>query len=191
LKKIIVFSLVSLLAFGSINAQDEVHHEEHEHNDGFHRLTMVVGYTFIDNSFTDQTDDILIVPAFGLNYDYFFKGVWGLGLHTDVLLQQFNVEEKNSNEVLIRENPIAVCGMLLYKTHHKWTLFSGYGIEFENHENIQLIRIGGEFGIELRADWELGFTLEFDIKPGAYNSLLFGVDFSKFFFKKKKNSHTE
>jgi hypothetical protein len=187
-KCIIVFFLLNGAAF-YINAQETEHHKDHEHIEGFHRLTMVAGYAFIDNSFTEESDDILIVPAFGMNYDYFFRAVWGFGLHTDILLQQFKVEEKKSSEVLIRENPIALVGMLSYKPHHKWTLFSGYGIEFEKHQNIQLIRLGAEFGIEIPSNWELGFTLEFDIKPGAYNSLLFGIDFSKIIYKKSKHSY--
>ncbi len=182
---IVIIISLGLVTF-TASAQEEAHSKKHKHNDGFHRMTMIAGYAFIDNSFTEESDDILIVPAFGLNYDYLFRGLWGFGLHTDILLQQFKVEEKKSSEVLIRENPIAVCGMFLYKPHHRWTFFSGYGIEFEKHENFQLVRIGAEYGIELPKNWELGFSLEFDYKPEAYNSLLIGIGFSKLFRKVSK-----
>lgn len=164
-----------------VNAQEMDHDEAHNHTYEYHKLTAMMGNAFIDNSFSSQTNDILIVPAFGLNYDYLLKCGWGLGIHSDILLQQFKAEVHENEEEVIRENPIAVLGSLLYKPHHRWTLSAGYGTEFEKNENLQLIRIGAEYGIELPKDWELGFALEFDYKPDAYNSLLFGIGFSKLF----------
>ena len=129
----------------------------------------------------------MIVPAFGLNYDYFFNARWGLGVHSDILMQQFKVEKHNNHEEVVRENPIALCGMLFLKLHHRWAIFAGYGVEMEKHENFQLVRIGAEYGIELPKKWELGFSLEFDYKLEAYNSLLFGIGFSKLFYQKTHN----
>ena len=146
-----------------------------------------MGNAFINNSFTTDTDNVLIVPAFGLNYDFFINAKWGLGVHSDILMQQFKIEKHNDHEEIVRENPIAICGILLFKPHHRWTLVAGYGVEVEKHENFQLIRIGAEYGIELPKNWELGFSLEFDFKPKAYNSLLFGVGFSKIFHRKNPN----
>ena len=168
-------------------AQDEEHHKSTENKNGFHRLTIITGNAFINNSFSSETDNVLIVPAFGLNYDYFINAKWGLGVHSDILLQQFKIEKHDDHEEVVRENPIAICGMLLFKPHHRWTLVAGYGVEVEKHENFQLIRIGGEYGIELPKNWELGFSLEFDFKSNAYNSLLFGVGFSKIFHRKNPN----
>lgn len=168
------------------HTQVDHHKEEIRHFYEHHKLTAMMGYAFINNSFSDQSNDVLIVPAFGLNYDYIFKCGWGLGLHSDILLQQFKAETHGNEEEVIRENPIAVLGLLHYKPHHRWTLSTGYGVEFEKSENLQLIRIGVEYGIELPKNWELGFALEFDFKPDAYNSLLFGVGFSKLFNRKSK-----
>jgi hypothetical protein len=186
MKKLIKQYLVLLFAvlifpWNIAFAQEENHNHGNKHNHGFHRLTGMMGYALLDNSFSDQSNEVLIVPAIGLNYDYIFKKGWGLGLHSDILLQQFKVETHGDKEEIIRENPFALLGMLLYKPHHRWTVTGGYGIEFEKHENLQMIRIGVEYGIELPKDWELGFSLEFDIKPGAYNTLLFGIGFSKLF----------
>ena len=139
-----------------------------------------MGYSLLDNSFSDQTDEILIVPALGINYDYFLNTKWGLGLHTDVILQQFKVESHDNHEQIIRENPVGLVGMVLFKPHHRWTLMAGYGLELEKHENFQIIRTGVEYGIELPKHWELGFSLEFDYKIKTYSSLMFGIVFSKF-----------
>jgi len=144
-----------------------------------HKLSLVMANSLINNSFSDQTNDIRIVPVFGFNYDYYFDASWGLGLHSDILLQQYKVEKQGSHEEIIRENPIAICGMALFKPHHRWTLMAGYGVEVEKHESFQIIRTGVEFGIDLPEYWELGFSLEFDYKIKTYSSLMFGVVFSK------------
>lgn len=183
---ILILLIIHVVIIGNISLAQE-HDEVDNHKNGFHRLTLVMGNALINNSFSTETDNILLVPAFGLNYDYFINAKWGLGVHSDILMQQFKVEKHDDHEVLVRENPIALCGMLLFKPHHRWTLVAGYGVEVEKHENFQLIRIGAEYGIELPKNWELGFSLEFDYKPNAYNSILFGVSFSKIFDRKSKH----
>ena len=89
-----------------VKAQEMDHHKVHNYD--YHKLTAMMGNAFIDNSFSNQTNDILIVPAFGLNYDYIFKCGWGLGLHSDILLQQFKAEVHGDDEEIIRENPVAL-----------------------------------------------------------------------------------
>jgi len=170
--------IISIITNYSL-AQDHQSVDSHGQFGKGHRLTPLAGYAFIDNSFSEETNYIRVVPAFGINYDYFINSIWGLGIHSDILLQQFKIEKHGHDEKIGRENPIALCGMFLYKPHHRWTTFAGYGVEIEKHENFQLIRIGAEYGIELPKHWELGFSLEFDYKPDAYNSLLFGIGFSK------------
>lgn len=182
---LIIHGLV-LAAQNHEDGSDTEHGIDATHGISGHKITLVMAYSFIDNSFTDQTGDILIVPTFGFNYDYFFNSRWGLGLHTDILLQQYKVEKHGGHEEIIRENPVAICGMVLFKPHHRWTLMAGYGIEAEKHKSFQMIRAGIEYGIELPKHWELGFSLEFDYKIKTYSSLIFGVAFSKILGKKNK-----
>jgi hypothetical protein len=159
------------------------HHADTEHGAG-HKITLVMAYSFIDNSFTPQSNDILIVPTIGFNYDYFFNSRWGLGLHTDILLQQYKVEKHGSQEEIIRENPVGLAGMVLFRPFHSWIFMAGYGVEIEKNENFQMIRVGVEYGIPLPKHWEVGFSLEFDYKIKTYSSLMFGVGFSKMLVRK-------
>ena len=153
-------------------------HGEHSHK---HRVTLVMAYTFLKSDVDESTNNILVVPTFGLNYDFFFHQKWGVGLHTDILLQQFKVETHDEEEVLVRENPVALCAVGLFKPAPSLTLIAGYGIELEKHENIQLFRLGVEYGFHLPGNWELSFALEFDRKLNTYNSWVFGAAFSKLF----------
>lgn len=169
-----------------VGAEEKEHSNVNKHDYSRHRISLTVVNALINNSFTDQTDDILIVPAFGLNYDYFIHAKWGLGIHSEILLQQFEIKKHGTNEEIVRENPIAISGMLLFRPHHRWIIFAGYGVEVEKNENFHLVRIGAEYGIDLPKNWELGFSLEFDYKPEAYNALLFGIGFSKLLAKISK-----
>ena len=182
---LIVFGL-SLAAQNHEDGTVAKHGTDAEHDRSGHKITLVMANSFINNSFSDQTNGILIVPTFGFNYDYFFNARWGLGLHTDILLQQYKVEKHNSHEEILRENPVAICGMVLFKPNHRWTLMAGYGIEAEKNENFQMIRTGVEYGIALPKHWELGFSLEFDYKIKTYSSLMFGVGFSKMLGRSNK-----
>ena len=139
------------------------HHPDAEHGAG-HKITLVMANSFINNSFSDQANNILIIPTFGFNYDYFFNSRWGLGLHTDILLQQYKVEKHGGHEEILRENPVGLAGMVLFKPHHRWVLMAGYGVEVEKHENFQMIRVGAEYGIPLPKHWELGLALNSTIR---------------------------
>lgn len=163
-------------------------HEEGDqknHTDGHgrsgHRLTAVMAYSVIKNSVGDGGDKILVVPTFGLNYDFRVGTRWGLGLHSDIVLQQYKVEKHGDDEVLVRENPVALCAVGLYEPLPSFMLIAGYGVEMESHENIQLLRLGAEYGFHLPGNWELSFVLEFDWKINTYSSWVFGAGFSKLF----------
>lgn len=188
--KICLFCSILIINGLGITAQNHEddgntdHHADDEYGGSGHKLTLVMAYSFINNSFSDQANNILIVPTFGFNYDYFFNSRWGLGLHTDILLQQYKVEKHGSQEEIIRENPVGMAGMVLFRPSHSWIFMAGYGVEIEKHENFQMIRVGVEYGIPLPKHWELGFSLEFDYKIKTYSSLMFGVGFSKMLSRK-------
>ena len=172
-----------LLFISSINlfAQTE-HNTASMHNDkSIHSITLVMANAFIPNSFAEETNEVLIVPLFGINYDYQISKHWGIGIHSDILFQQFKVEKHDGHTELIRENPISIVAMVFYKPNHHWKILAGYGMEFEKHENLQVIRAGFEYGIELPKNWELAFILEFDYKINAYWSMVPGIGFSKRF----------
>jgi len=175
----LIYIIVIIVFVSDSMAQEIEHHSGNHHLKNTHRITPMMAYAFINNSFIDQSSEILIAPALGLNYDYFINSRWGLGLHSEILLQQFKYEHHGNKKEVVRENPVGISGVLLYKPHHRWTIFTGYGIEIEKNENIDMIKLGTEYGIEMAKNWEVGFSLEFDFKPNAYNSLLFGIGFSK------------
>jgi hypothetical protein len=149
-------------------------------------ILQLLGFQLFGQHEQAEGHSLLLVPVFGFNYDYFFHNSWGIGLHNDLVLQQYKVEKHHDSEELVRENPVAICGIISYKPHHRWTLLGGYGVELEKNENINLFRFGLEYGIPLKDHWELGFNIEYDYKIKAYSSILFGVVFSKLLFRKSE-----
>ncbi len=175
-----VFVLFMVNPFSSGQHTEESHQAEHADRIGnTHKLTVVMANSFLKNDFEESTNHVLVVPTYGFNYDFLFHPTWGVGVHTDIVLQQYKVEKHDGHETIIRENPVALVGVGLFSPIPSLTLLAGYGIELETNENIQLFRIGVEYGFHLPKHWELGVMLEFDSKINTNNSWVFGVGFSK------------
>lgn len=102
-----------------------------------------------------------------------------MGIHTDIILQEYKIETHGSHEEVVRENPVSISRVIFYKPHHRWKILGGYGVEIEKNENFQLLKLGVEYGIELPKNWELGFTLENDYKINSYYTMLLGLGFTK------------
>lgn len=178
--------LLFIVAIIQTYAQDETH-EKHAktHDAKFHKLGLVMANSLITNS-VENANETLIVPTFGFNYDYWFSHQWGIGLHSDLVLQQYKVERHHDQSVLERENPVALCAIVSYEPFPRWIFMGGYGIELERNENINLFRFGLEYGIPLPNHWDLGINMEYDHKIKAYSSFMFGVVFSKLLYKKSE-----
>lgn len=187
----VILSTVVIFTGFHGQAQEMEAYESHESSEAHFvsgaRFTAIMGYSFIDNSFVSDSNDVLMVPTVGLNFDYYLSEKWGLGIHSDIILQQFKAEIHNEHEEIMRENPIGLCAVGLFKPHEKWAVLLGYGIEIEKHQNLQLIRIGSEYGVSLPKNWELAFCLDYDYKINNYGTLMFGIGFSRG-LKKNKSS---
>ena len=184
MKRFLFLILILILAYPNASGQHIVDSHQAEHADhvgNTHKLTLVMANSFLKNDFEENPNSILIVPTYGLNYDFLFHPRWGVGFHSDIVLQQYKVETHDGQGTLIRENPVSLCAVGIFSPIPSLTLLAGYGIEIETHENIQLLRFGVEYGFHLPNHWELAFMLEFDRKINTYNSWVFGVGFSKLF----------
>lgn len=145
-----------------------------------HRATVMMANTHVpagDN--VGSQGKFYVVPTWGLNYDYWIKPNFALGLHNDLLLQDFEIDVENAE--IERTYPVVTTAVILYKPWRNLTLIGGGGREFEKHEDFNVLTMGAEYSIELPRHWELSFNLVYDSKLYAYDSWLFGIGFSKFF----------
>jgi hypothetical protein len=190
-KLISLFTLILFLfpAYGQEHEQQKEHQEEHQQEHSItkhhaqeehkHRLTLLMAYSFTSNSPASHDNSLLIIPTFGINYDHWLNNKWAIGLHNDILLQNFEIEH---DEVILERNiPVAMAAVLLYRPSHQFIFLAGYGREWETHKSLQIAKVGMELGIPMPKNWEAGFTLEYDFKLDGYNTLVWGVGFSKSF----------
>lgn len=174
-RNLILFFLYCLVAFTTV-AQDEESMERKPH-----RLSVMMA-----NSHIPRADDVnggktfFIVPTWGVNYDYWLSERWAVGLHNDIILQQYKIEDREDGRIIERSFPISVSATALFKATEHWIFLAGMGREFEKHESFNLINVGVEYGVELPNDWELNFNLIYEDKFKVYDSWMFGIGFSKF-----------
>lgn len=157
-----------------------------------HVISSSINHTVIFGGVKDGNASSIALPSFGLNYTYFFNHKWAIGLHNDIILEDFVVRESSSFEtrsasneeeaaIIERGTPIAACIMGIYKPLSYLGLMAGFGREFSSHEDFTVIRFGIETPVHLPKNWELFAVLSYDINIDAYESLTYGIGIGKMF----------
>ncbi|MDH4090890.1 MAG: hypothetical protein OEV74_20400 [Cyclobacteriaceae bacterium] len=181
-----IFDIIVLFLIGAfpLFAQEQVEQKGDDEGSYPHRLSIMMA-----NSHIPAADDVngkktvFIVPTWGIDYDYWFGEKWAIGLHNDIVLQQYKIEEREGKDVIERSFPVGVCIVGLFKPWRKITLIAGVGKELERSESFNMVNFGVEYGIELPKHWELSVNLLYDSKLKVYDSWIFGVGFSRFLKK--------
>ena len=127
----------------------------------------------------------LLLPSWGIDYNYRITAQWSVGLHTDVILEEFEVLKNEGSEdqedYIERSYPVAPAIMGLFTPGKHWTFMLGAGEEFAKSEHFFFNRAGIEYTGELTRNWELFGTLNYDIKWSAYDNWLLGIGIAKKF----------
>lgn len=194
-----LFLILSFLFVSLVHAQEDKHetHEDHQkgHSEEAHKkhtISASINHTVIFSGVKDgETKSYINVPSFGLNYTYFFNNKWAIGLHNDIILEDFLVQSSSNDHssrssngesvVIERGTPVAMALMAIFKPIPNLGIMAGGGVEFSSHEDFALIRIGLEAPIHLPKHWEVFGVLTYDIMIDAYSSLNYGIGFAKLF----------
>lgn len=204
--KNIWLTCILLLSFLLLHGQEHTKHQkvdqhssESEHISGHgelkkHVISASINHTVIFDGIKDGNSSSLTLPSFGLNYTYVFNHKWAIGLHNDIILEDFVVKQSTTFEtrsgdsggggestVIERGTPVAACIMGIYKPISWLGLMAGFGREFSSHEDFTVIRFGLEIPYHLPKNWELFGVLTYDINIDAYQSLTYGVGIGKLF----------
>lgn len=146
-----------------------------------HRLTVLLSHTIIPEGINNDKKEWMTLGSWSIDYDYWFHPMWAIGLHTDLIVENFEVEQLGKREAILeRSYPVAPAITGLFKPGEHLTLLLGAGGEFTRDESFFLIRLGVEYGWEIAEEWELGISLANDFKIDAYNSWSLGIGISKF-----------
>ena len=176
--------------------KEEKHREQesnqHESHHLHHALSGSINHTIIFSGIKNGDTQSINVPSFGLNYTYFFNNKWGLGLHNDIILEDFLVKGESSGDpvtkssgeeivIIERGRPISMAIMGVYKPIENLGILAGAGMEFSSHEDYAVIRFGLEAPVHLPKNWEVYGILTYDIMIDAYTSLTYGIGLVKLF----------
>ena len=179
MKKICVL-LVGLLTSLVVIAQEATEKKESEAWHPYHRISVMManGHIPAMNASTGAFKNT-IVPVWGFDYDYWFHPRWAVGLHNDLIIQQFKVAKEEGGAVVERVRPFSTSVTALYKATEHLIFTAGFGQEWEKNEHLRLYDLGVEYGWELPKDWELSINGKFEKKLTVYSTWLFGIGISK------------
>ena len=138
----------------------------------------MIGHTMlpIGHSSSEQ----LFVPSWGFDLEYWFGHTWGMGIHSDIEIEQF-VVETNKMEQIKRKYPKVVTLETLFRPWGHFVLQGGPGIEFEPERNLPLFRVGVEYEWTVGHDWDVFPTFFYDYRFDVYNTWTIGLGVGKHF----------
>ena len=174
--------LVLCTTFGQENES-----EHGSENGEFHRhsIGLIIGHGLIERGVRDNRSQSVSVPTWAINYNYRFSEKFALGLHNDIIIEEFVVEfDRIEGGVLEREYPVSMVVAGTFKPFEKLKLglVAGGGAEWEKTESFGLIRFGLDYGIEIEEKkLEVLFVINYDILIEAYNTFTIGIGIAKLF----------
>ena len=162
----LVFLFISTLTF----SQEEFKH---------FRVCPALSHTYIPFK-TDNGIKSVIVSSLGLDIEYWFNEKWGIGFLNDIELENFKVKE---TDLLFtnREYPLVITIDGFYRVYKDWILALGTGVEFEQTENLFVVRAGVEYEIKLANHWDLSPTFIYDYRSNHLNTMALGIGIGKRF----------
>lgn len=178
MRRLAPFFLLGIALLFSLPLRSQEAEAEEPHAFRHHRLALLLGHTHVP---ARQQKDGLFIPSYGLDYEYWWTERWGIGLHSDLELQTFVVERRETDEELEREYPLVLTLDLLVRPWRGLVLEIGPGYEFEPRETLFLVRIGAGYEFELPGHWDISPTLFYDSRTDAFDTYSLGIVVGKRF----------
>ena len=177
------YILITIALLFSVSLIGQEPHEEETHEFKHFRVAAAIGHAYIPEAKTD-TDTFLLIPTFGLDLQYWFNPKWGIALKNDIEIADYIVEGNDGeNNEIAREYPIIVAIPVLFSPweNRGFNFILGPGIEFEDHEDFFVIRVGFGSEFEIGNHWDFSPELIYDLKNGHINSLTLAFGIGKRF----------
>lgn len=170
-----ILFLITLICCTTLTAQEEAK-KECKH----FRVSPVLSHTYIPTA-TLKGTQTMIVPSIGLDLEYWFSHKFGIGLHNDLELLNYEIEIHNSQVTLEREYPVVVTIDGLAKVYKDLVFVFGTGVEFERNKDLFIVRGGLEYEIEFAECWDLAPTFFYDYRHNEFGTWSFGIGIGRRF----------
>ncbi len=159
-------------------AQESEEGNAEEGLSGKSRITVGLGHTNLSEGEIEGKNSWLTVPSWTINYDYWINNELGIGIQSDLILEEFVIKD-DKEEFIERKRPVSIVPVALFKPSERINLIGGIGYEFADGEDFAMTRIGFEYGVPLQEEWEVGVAVVWDGKWGFYNSYAIAFTISK------------
>lgn len=183
---VMVFLLLKVCT--AFSQEEEKNNKEEEPFKPGHEFGLTIGHEHVFNGVNAEgKKEVLALPFWGLDYNYRISPKFALALHTDFILESFEVEKHLDGEdetIVERTRPFAPAVMGFYKPAKHWNFGLGMGGEFSKEENYVLTRAAVEYGVEIRHGWELAGSIQYDFRWKAYDTWTVGLGILKALGKK-------
>lgn len=166
------FTLICLVGF----TQEEKGEKAKIEKQSFASVTLAYGIV-PQGSNEDNIEKGHLVPAAGADYLYRVAPKWEVGIMVDFEFATYVIPRENN---LIRERAFITVPVLAYNILPPWSLFVGYGIEFEKHKNLGIFRLGTEYSFPLKNRWIVPVGIFLDVKE-RYENFSFSVGLGRSF----------
>ena len=171
------FLVMTVFIPAMVHAQDKPADGKEE----FHRNQVMFGlnHTHVPSGSQNGEKKWLVLASLSLDYNFWINPRWAVGLHNDVVAENYEVEH---NEVILeRKRPITSLLTAVFKPGKHFGYMLGMGGEFAEGETFLVNRLSIEYGHEFGNSWEVNVGLMYDIKWNGYNSYALGIGISKLF----------
>ena len=156
---------------------DETSEKQHSR----HHVSIMIAHTHVPKG-TEHTagSGPLIIPSWGLNYNFHINEKWSVGWHNDMEISTYFIKDEHGAE-LERERPIITSLVGIFKPRKYVGILAGAGRELEKHQSFWVLRAGLEFEIEMGNNWDLAPSFIYDLKESVYDSWTIGLAVGKRF----------
>jgi len=147
------------------------------------RIALNLAHAYMPKAAPVTDGDALIIPVWGLDLQFWFNELWGLGLKNDIEIAKYVLTDYDkTGDTRIRENPVIMSLPLYYSP---WdgglTFYTGPGIELEAEHIFWVYRFGIGYEFELPGHWDFAPEFVYDLKGGSINSFTLAIGIGKRF----------
>ncbi|WP_203256275.1 hypothetical protein [Hyunsoonleella ulvae] len=178
-RKLITVFTVLLIGGLGISQEHEAtsHKEDTNQRDKKHRIAFVLAHSYISL----ENNEILSIPTFGLDYEYWLSKRWGVGVFSDIELISKEVSPAVDGMNIERECPLVVTLDVLWNPVEHWEFVVGPGLISERGDVQSLVRMGVEYDLELSHHWDVAPNLFYDQKFDGNYAISIGIGIAKSF----------
>ncbi|MGY5352308.1 hypothetical protein ACXGQW_07065 [Wenyingzhuangia sp. IMCC45533] len=148
-----------------------------EHEEAKHRVALVLGHSYVSL----DNNEILSIPTFGLDYEYWLNNHWGIGVFSDIELITNELTPTVDDVRVEREYPIVLTFDVVWNPIEHIEFVVGPGFVFEERKTENIIRLGIEYDLTLGHHWDVAPNVFYDQKLNDGYAVSIGIGIGKSF----------